>query len=175
MTDELAELLDKQRLADLVATLARALDRGDRDGIAACYTPDSYDDHGVYTGTGAGFADFSMGKLSGVEANHHAISTQQFEIAGDEAWGESYYTMYKVRSTGACMLSFGRYVDYFKRIDGRWRVHYRRVVPEFAGDISTESAADLRAAGYVRGVIGPADPVYDKRTGPIDHPPAAIS
>ena len=165
--DVMDEWVDKQRLAELVARLCRALDRGDYEAIAGCYTPDSYDDHGVYTGTGAGFADFAMGNLKGVVSNHHAITTQLFDVAGDEAWGESYYTMYKVRSDGSCMLSFGRYIDYFKRVDGRWLVHYRRVVPEWSGDIQATKIGDLRAAGYSQSVIGPSDPVYDKRTGPL--------
>ena len=47
--------------AELVAELASAVDRGDRERIASCYTEDSLDDHGVFKGTGAEFAEFVCG------------------------------------------------------------------------------------------------------------------
>ena len=50
--------LDKSELSELLAELSSAVDRADHDRIAACYTEDSYDDHGTFKGTGREFAAF---------------------------------------------------------------------------------------------------------------------
>jgi hypothetical protein len=44
-------------LAELITTLSAAVDRADKDAIVACYTPQSYDDHGAFKGSGNQFAE----------------------------------------------------------------------------------------------------------------------
>ena len=53
--------MDKIELAELVAKLSSAVDRADPERIVACYAEDSYDDHGVFKGSGRQFADFICG------------------------------------------------------------------------------------------------------------------
>src|SRR5262249_40443014 len=50
--------LDKSELAELLAVLASAVGRGDRERVGLCYAEDSYDDHGVFKGSGREFADY---------------------------------------------------------------------------------------------------------------------
>ena len=45
--------VDKGALTEAVAKLSAAVDRADRDAIIDCDTADSYDDHGVFKGSGA--------------------------------------------------------------------------------------------------------------------------
>jgi hypothetical protein len=49
--DDLQSWLDKNALAELVAALSSAVDRGDKDRIAAGYADESYDDHGSFNGS----------------------------------------------------------------------------------------------------------------------------
>lgn len=149
--------IDKQELAELIAVLSSAVDRADRDRIASCYTEDSFDDHGTFKGSGAQFADFVCGR-GPMTSMHHLIGQSIFDIDGDEAWGETFYVFHGTVGAKA-VDGHGRYVDYFRRVGGTWRLAYRRVVPDAvpAGD-------DVDA--YWRPTRGQDDPAYDRSRSP---------
>lgn len=126
--------IDKQELAELIAVLSSAVDRADHDRIVSCYTEDSFDDHGSFKGTGAQFADLVCGP-GPMSSMHHLIGQSIFEVDGDEAWGETFYVFHGTVDTKP-VDGHGRYIDYFRRVGGSWKLAYRRVVPEAvpAGD-----------------------------------------
>jgi ketosteroid isomerase-like protein len=151
--------IDKQELAELIAVLSSAVDRADRDRIASCYTEDSFDDHGTFKGTGAEFADFVCGP-GPMTSMHHLIGQSIFDVDGDEAWGETFYVFHGTVGARA-VDGHGRYIDYFRRVDGAWKLAYRRVVPDAvpAGD---------DAAAYWRPTRDGNDPGYHRRRSPVD-------
>ena len=159
MTNPPESWKDKLELAELVAILSSAVDRGDVERITSCYAEDSYDDHGTFKGTGREFAEFvsAPGPMSTM---HHLLGQSIFDVEGDEAWGETFYGFNG--TAGATRVSgHGRYADYFRRIDGSWKLVYRRVLPDAvpAGDDSTAYSQPSR---------GRDDPSYDRRRGPDD-------
>jgi hypothetical protein len=86
---------------------------------------------------------------------HHLLGQSVFDVQGDEAWGETFYVFHG--GVGPAEVSgHGRYVDYFRRTGGTWKLVYRRVVPDAvpAGD-------DL--ASYWGARRDGADPSYDRR------------
>lgn len=151
--------LDKAELDELVAVLSSAVDRGDRERIEACYTDDSYDDHGSFKGTGAAFAEFVCGR-GAMTAMHHLLGQSVFAVEGEEAWGETFFVFHG-RAGDVEIAGHGRYVDYFRKVQGRWRVAYRRVVPE-----SVPAGDEL--AAYWTASRDRADPSYDRRRSPGD-------
>ena len=156
-------------LTDLLATLSRGIDRGDVDAITACYTDDSFDDHGGFKGTGGEFAKYICANdgLSATARNMlHALAQSLFEVDGHEAWGETAFTFTMTRADGGLFFSAGRYVDYFKRVDGRWLLHYRRVVTDWAGDVDGTPYASREWVPSTRG--DRLDPVYDHKRSPRD-------
>lgn len=150
---------DKLALAELVAVLSSAVDRADRDRIADCYTEDSFDDHGTFKGSGADFADFVCRK-GPMRTMHHLIGQSVFDVEGDEAWGETFYVFHGGVGAGV-VTGHGRYVDHFRRVDGSWKLAYRRVVPDAvpAGD---------DAGAYWTATRGRDDPSYDRMRRPDD-------
>jgi SnoaL-like domain len=148
---------DKLELAELVAILSSAVDRGDVERIASCYAEDSYDDHGTFKGTGREFAEF-VGTPGPMSTMHHLIGQSIFDVEGDEAWGETFYgfngTVGTTRVSGQ-----GRYADYFRRIGLSWKLVYRRVLPDAvpAGD---------DPSAYWKPSRGRDDPSYDRKRGP---------
>jgi hypothetical protein len=158
---ELQAFIDKQALGELIARLAAAVDRADRERIAACYSEDSYDDHGTFKGSGRAFADYIC-ESDFITAMHHQLGQSVFDVQGDEAWGETYFTFHGAAGT-ARFSGYGRYVDYFTRIDGEWKLHYRRVVPDTVPD---------DPALYWSSTRDSTDPSYDRRRGPDDVPAA---
>jgi hypothetical protein len=143
-----------------VARLSAAVDRADEAAIVACYTEDSYDDHGSFKGSGAAFAAMICSPSSPTRrmVMHHLLGQSVFDIEADDAWGETFFVMHAViedRTT----TGFGRYIDYFRRTDEGWKVGYRRVVPDktLPGD---------SADAYWQPSSGRDDPRYDRLTTP---------
>jgi SnoaL-like protein len=154
---------DKLELAELVAVLASAVDRGDRERITSCYAEDSHDDHGTFKGTGREFADF-VSRPGPMHSMHHLLGQSVFDVGGDEAWGETFYVFHGIAGT-AHVWGHGRYLDYFRRIAGTWKVAYRRVVPDAvpAGD---------DPGAYWEPSRDRDDPSYDRLRAPSARPAA---
>jgi hypothetical protein len=150
---------DKLELAELVAILSSAVDRGDRERIASCYAEVSYDDHGTFKGPGQEFAGF-VSRPGPMGAMHHLLGQSVFDVEGDEAWGETFYVFHGTVGTVG-VSGYGRYVDYFRRIDGTWKLAYRRVVPDAV------PAGDDQSA-YRKPSRGRDDPSYDRLRWPGD-------
>jgi hypothetical protein len=155
--------LDRLELAELVAVLSSAMDRGDGERIASCYAQDSFDDHGAFKGSGRAFAEFVCGPGS-MTRMHHLLGQSVFDVQGEEAWGETFFIFHGAAGSST-MSGCGRYVDYFRMIDGRWKLVYRRVVPDEVLD-----GDDLTAYWTAR--RDGSDPAYDHRRGPDDGRPA---
>ncbi len=157
---ELSGWVDKLALTELIAALSAAVDRADRAGIVACYAEDGYDDHGAFKGSGREFAEMICAPTSrsGQMTMHHLLGQSVFDVEGDQAWGETFFVMHCVVG-GETACGFGRYIDYFRKIDGAWRIGYRRVVPD-----ATIPGDDLGA--YWQASRDHTDPRYDRLTGP---------
>jgi hypothetical protein len=151
--------LDRNELAELVAVLSSAVDRSDRDRIVACYAEESYDDHGVFAGSGREFADYICGRGS-LTTMHHLIGQSVFDVQDDEAWGETFWSFHGTAG-GTALSSYGRYVDHFRRIVGTWKLAYRRVVPD---DVPPGG----NAGAYWPSRRDRTDPSYDR----LRRPPA---
>ena len=152
--------VDKCELAELIAVLSAAVDRRDRKAIVDCYAADSYDDHGSFKGSGHEFAEFICAPSNpGAQMTmHHTLGQSVFDVQSDEAWGETYFIMHAVIG-GQTVSAFGRYVDYFRRIDGTWKIVYRRVIADatFPGDDGSK---------YWTSNSDRTDPRYDRLTAP---------
>ena len=89
----------------------------------------------------------------------HRQGQSVFDVQGDDAWGETFFVMHAV-IRGRTTASFGRYIDYFRRVDSHWKLVHRRVVPDVAlpgGD-----------AAYWTPSRDHSDPRYDRLTAPPD-------
>lgn len=156
--------VDKNELAELLAVLSSAADRADHDRIVACYAEDSYDDHGTFKGSGRQFADFVCGP-GYLSSMHHLLGQSVFDVRGDEAWGETFFAFHG-RAGGDVVSGYGRYVDYFQKIDGAWKLKYRRVVPD-------EVPVGDDPAAYWRPTRDRDDPRFDYRRWPEGAGPQA--
>jgi hypothetical protein len=158
--DEIAAWVDKSALTELVATLSAAVDRADKAAIVDCYAPQSYDDHGGFKGSGSEFADMICAPAgrAGQLTMHHLLGQSVFDVHRDEAWGETFFVMHAVIA-GLVAAGYGRYIDYFQRLDNTWKLAYRRVVPDvtIAGDDILQ---------YWPARRDHTDPRYDRLTAP---------
>lgn len=158
--EDITAWLDKSALAELLARLSAAVDRADRAAIVDCYAPQSYDDHGAFKGSGLEFAEMicsPQGRTADLTM-HHLLGQSVLDVEGDEAWGETFFVMHALIG-GQVAASYGRYIDYFQRLGDRWKLAYRRVVPDVTipGDDGSQ---------YWQPSRDHSDPRYDRLTAP---------
>jgi hypothetical protein len=159
---QLQAWVDKCALTELVAKLSAAVDRADKDDMVDCYTADSFDDHGVFKGSGPEFAEMICAPAGrvGQLTMHHLLGQSVFDVEGDQAWGETFFVMHALIGSDIA-IGCGRYIDYFRRIGNSWKIAYRRVVPDVTipGDDVSQ---------YWRPSRDATDPRYDRLTAPPD-------
>lgn len=166
LTTDVQMWLDKSQLAELVARLSSAVDRADEERIAGCYAEESFDDHGGFKGSGREFAAYVCTPSAARDADaqlHHLIGQSVFDVEGVEAWGETFF-IFHLSGGDQLRPGIGRYIDYFQRIEGEWKLKYRRVVPDWIGAV--EATISPAMSSYVRGSRDCTDPVYDRRRWP---------
>ncbi len=132
--DDLSRLkmaADKLACTELVAQVARAIDRRDADLLASIFHPDATDDHGLFSGTAAEFIEWVMPLLATMKQTQHVIGQSLIEVAGDRAAGESYFIAHHTLpgpDGDVFMVAAGRYLDTFERRNGVWKILRRHAV-----------------------------------------------
>jgi hypothetical protein len=159
------DLADKQDCVELVYRLARAIDRCDGVLLRSLFHPDATDDHGVFHGTAADFADWVMPVLAGMKRTQHCICNVLITLDGDVAHGESYFNAHhslpQDSGPDIHMVAAGRYLDRFERRAGQWRIAHRQAVYDWnAQSPSTDSWNRAAPCAWSFGARGEADISY---------------
>ncbi len=134
--EELQRLLDEAAIRRVLVQYCRGVDRGDEALIAGVYWPDATDDHGVYKGSGPGFAPYVVRALNAhALATTHLVANVSIALEGPVAHVESYtLARHQVRRDGRLALETfaGRYLDRFEKRGGEWRIRHRQVVHDWS-------------------------------------------
>lgn len=157
---DLRELLDKQRIQDVVLRVARAINRCDEDLLLACYHPDATEDHGRYKGDIPGLLAYLRQRPMDPAQPpiQHAMTNTLVDLDGDVAWAESYGEVRTVQPDGSVARTFSRYLDRFERRDGAWRIARRQVVLE-------GGRPGLTLTDFAAGSRDRTDPSYARERG----------
>jgi ketosteroid isomerase-like protein len=136
MAPELAELVEKQAIRELVWAYSRAVDRHDFTLLRSLYTEDGIDDHGgIYCGSANGFVDWLRVAMATVETNH-SVHNHQIVLTPDGAIGEAYVTAYnRIPNEQGGFDEFIqglRYIDRYRKEGGWWRFVHRKVAVDYA-------------------------------------------
>ena len=188
---DLDELVSRSKVYDVLTRYCRALDRCDVELMRSVYWEDGHDDHGVFSGNAAEFADFIIREIQAwFEVTMHAIMNVHMEISGDVACTESYlFAYHKIRPDRAKVEEIfgsryasqfdwakngevphhfyygGRYVDRLERRAGEWRIARRTVVMDWNENGPSGEILDqgMFATLHPRGTRDRSDPVYLNR------------
>ena len=185
----LDDLIARRDVYEVLTRYSRALDRADAELMKTVYWPDGTDNHGVFNGNAAEFAEFIVREIQNwFEVTVHGLMNCHMEIAGDVACTETYlFAYHKVRADKALdifgaryMQQFdlsklepgnqhfyfgGRYLDRLERRNGEWKIAVRQVVMDWndnhpSGEILDQGMfADLQP----RGTRGHEDLVFSNR------------
>jgi hypothetical protein len=188
LSPELQELVDRQKIYHVLTSYCRALDRCDVELMKAVYWEDGFDDHGVFSGNAAEFAEFIVrGIQEWFTITQHTICNCHMELAGDVAHTETYlFAYHRVAGNRARVgdwfgetylkkwaglvdagvpqdfLYGGRYIDRLEKRGGIWRIAKRTVVMDWN---LNQPTSDIRNEGMMKtldiiGSRGRGDPVY---------------
>ena len=168
--DELRELLDKNRITELLTGYLRAIDRADIDTLRACYAPGATEEHGgMYAGPAQGYIDSIEAALRHPRAvGTHTLTNILIEVDGDRARSEHYVlalTRVRVDSVVTDYLVSSRIIDDLQRIDGQWLIARRRLRFDWSQELGPRPekwlGGQLDPAKLLHGSHYPDDPVYD--------------
>lgn len=163
------ELLAHEEIRQVLYRYARGVDRADRELVAGVYHPDGVDHHGRFHGPGEEFASRVTQLEPGVEgAGNHHITNHWITLDGDRAFVESYFLAFHPHADEGAEeigISCGRYLDFFERRDGAWKIVERTVVTDWTRrDVMGETwpRASWQTGGFLRGRRAPSDPSYER-------------
>lgn len=140
MTDtlppELRDLVDRQKINDLMTRYCRGVDRVDSDLIASCYHPDGTCEFGSLLLEGDDTVGQAIARAAGsYRLTFHMIGNQMVELRGDVAGGETYYlsatTVDMENGEKQLRMRAGRYVDRIEKRGGEWKIKSRIVVEDW--------------------------------------------
>lgn len=166
MAADLATLIAKDEIRDLVLLYSRGVDRKDGALLRSLYTADATDTHGdTFDGGAEDYVAFLERAFPYMRYSGHHVCNHLISVHGDEANGEVYAVAYHAipDGKGGWIEDFMcvRYIDkYRKEADGRWRFA-KRVVTY---DLRTRRPLDLSDGATPDAA---ADPSYGELTARI--------
>ena len=180
MNAALAEYATKREILDLLSARALGADRFDVALMRACHPLDATDNHGTAQGLMHDFiASLEQRTLTGppCRIKQHVVANALFDFRLDgDVFVESYHVAHEVFEETRGVTDYwigGRYLDLFRRVEGRWLIQHRDVVYDWSRVMPASAAPH---AG-LHGTRTAADPLYRVRPswrGALLSPPSAI-
>ena len=129
MNSVVAELLDKNQIADLCAGYAYALDQRDWAALRKCFTEAPVFVHpGGHIEGVDGIVERARGALEPLDSSQHLLGNVVVEVDGDDASSICYFQAQHVRAGtpgGDTYLIAGSYTDRLVRTPQGWRIAER--------------------------------------------------
>ena len=166
MDPKLDELIQKDRIRDLVYSYCQAVDRLDYGRLEQLYFPDALDEHGFNPeGTVKSLIETLKPIYAQADAIQHHVTNLYIKIDGDYAEAEGYLLntqILKGPDGPYRMVTGGRYMDKFERRDGVWKFRHRRLAIDWANAFSNarNELDHGTVENLVRGRPGADDPSY---------------
>jgi hypothetical protein len=128
-------LADELAIRKVLATYAKAIDRGDLELLATCYFDDAQEDRGRFKGSIPEFLAWLGKTLAGFDSCWHLLGEPWIELDGDVGHAETpclgHHRLREPAPGGERdRLIPCRYLDRFERRGGEWRIASRRTVYE---------------------------------------------
>jgi hypothetical protein len=140
---DLARRLDVQEsrtaITEVLYRYARGNDRADEALVRDCFWPESTHKHGRFEGASSDFVTFAMRIVTALKFAAHHISNVSIELNGDRAFSECYYFAHHRRNVANSdqeedAFFEGRYLDFFERRSGVWKIIRRRGQSDFTAN-----------------------------------------
>jgi hypothetical protein len=157
--DALATLVAKDEIRELALLYSRGVDRKDPALLRDLYTRDGTDFHGdSFSGSAEDYVKFLENSFPHMPYSGHHICNHLISVDGEEGEGEVYAVAYHLYPDGKGGmiedLMLVRYIDRYRKEDGRWR---------FAARVVTYDYKTVRPVPTPNSFtpVGEADPSYE--------------
>jgi hypothetical protein len=137
ITQELKSFLEREKIRDCIAQLARGEDRRDAKLISACYWPDSTSDYGVFLGNFDEYLAWVVPGSPAIPVTQHVLGQSVIDLHGSEARVETHVTSYhrlKMGEEERDTVIGGRYLDRIENRRGEWRISQRTMLYDWFHD-----------------------------------------
>jgi SnoaL-like domain len=141
-TEDLHALLDRDRIRECIARLARGEDRRNADLISASYWPDSTTDYGVFKGSFQEYLAWVIPGSAAILVTQHILGQTFVELDGAVARAETHVVSYHRINMGSeerDTVVGGRYLDRFDTRGGEWRIAHRTMIYDWFRDFGVST------------------------------------
>ena len=142
--------LEREKIRDCIARLARGEDRRDAALISACYWPDSTSDYGVFLGTFDEYLAWVVPGSPAIPVTQHVLGQSVIDLQSDAARAETQVISYHRVTMGdedRDTVIGGRYLDRMEKRDGEWRIAQRTMLYDWFQDFGA-------SIDWSKGVMG---------------------
>jgi hypothetical protein len=150
ITEELRALLERDKISECVARLARGEDRRDAKLISASYWPDSTTDYGVFVGSFDKYLAWVVPGSPAIPVTQHVLGQSIIDVAGYVARVETHVTSYHRVNMGneeRDTVIGGRYLDRIEKRGAEWRIASRVMLYDWFQDFG-------KSVDWSKGVMG---------------------
>ena len=139
MTDrELNELLDREKIRDCLARLARGEDRRNAELVAGAYWPRATVDYGVFSGSFDEYLAWVVPGSPDIAVTQHVLGQSLIQLYTDTALVETHvlaHHRFAVPGAHRDIVIGGRYLDWMDKVDCDWRISRRRMLYDWNQDL----------------------------------------
>ena len=150
ITAELKALLERHKIRNCIARLARGEDRRDAELISASYWPDSRSDYGVFEGSFDEYLAWVVPGSPAIPVTQHVLGQTFIDLETDVGLAETHVTSYHRIVMGAQerdTVIGGRYLDRMEKRGGEWRIAHRLMLYDWFQDFGV-------SIDWSKGVMG---------------------
>jgi hypothetical protein len=150
VTEELRIYLEREKIRNCIARLARGEDRRDAELISACYWPDSTSDYGVFVGSFDEYLAWVVPGSPAIPVTQHVLGQSIIDLKGDVALVESHVMSYhrvNMREEERDTVIGGRYLDRIEKRHSEWRIAQRTMLYDWFHDFGV-------SIDWSKGVMG---------------------
>jgi hypothetical protein len=143
---ELTQLLDREKIQDCLARLARGEDRRNTELITGAYWPRAIVDLGIFTGSFDEYLAWVVPGSLEIPVTQHVLGQSLISLHTDAAMVETQVLAYhRVAAPDGHRNTVigGRYVDCFEKLTGEWRISQRTMLYDWCQELG--DAADWSA------------------------------
>lgn len=162
--DPVATLVARVAIQGSPSRYKRAVDRVNIDAMKSCFHADATLYHGGFQMGALDLCSAVDGMLLELVLTHHQFGSMQYEIHGETAYAETYLTaIHRIGSEGLSpfpqalpgddLMTRGRYLDQFERLEGFWAIARREATTDW---VRFDRADDPGLVEY------PPDPVSSR-------------
>jgi hypothetical protein len=149
-TEELAALLDREKIRDCIARLARGEDRRDARPIGESFWPDATIDLGMFAGSFDEYLAWVVPGSQAIPVTQHVLGQTVIECNAGAALAETHVTAYHRLTADdgdRDTVIGGRYLDRMDKRGIHWRIGQRTMLYDWYQDLG-------RSIDWSQGLMG---------------------